>query len=502
MKGFIAGIVSTLCLSAFGGVETAFLVTRIDIEDTIARIDVQTSSLDQSLSALDEALTKLASYKGEAFQDAFASLEADRPLNGLALTRIHSYLKIHLLALERGLALADFAAEIPSSDIDERAVARMSLSLLNHIDVYLENDRLRVLLDKKDEAYGVKKKALRKAYERLTSKSVQKYVEESIELGINQDHAQAFHNHRKNWKKARKAFRGDFWQSLKTFVVHHISGFIGNRAGAVKFRKGTMWNDEALNASIEAMLVPMDIITEKTPFILTDKLIPGHFGHNAIWLGTESQLKAMGIWDAEYIKPYQAAILQGYNIIETDRSGTHLKQLDKWMNVDEIAIIRRRDRPSNPSAINEFYAVLMAQHGKTYDFNFDVETTDKLVCSELLYQSYGDVIWPTERYLGRYTISPDNVAEIIAQKNTPFELVYSLERLEDESEIVKDTTKLAQDLGYSFNGFDEDGAPLLERETLTCMERVDGNGEHIKTCLKTWIRPVFGGRSERRFEAN
>ena len=144
----------------------------------------------------------------------------------------------------------------------------------------------------------------------------------------------------------------------------------------------------------------------------------------------------------------------------------------------------------------------MAQHGKTYDFNFDVETTDKLVCSELLYQTYGDVIWPTERYLGRYTISPDNVAEIIAQKSTPFELIYSLERLEDKTEIVKDTVVLAKDLGYSFNGFDEVGERILERETQTCMNRVDANGEQVKTCVKTWVRPVFGGSSIRRFEYN
>src|SRR5690606_24429221 len=228
-------------------------------------------------------------------------------------------------------------------------------------------------------------------------KSVQKLIDESLERGENTDLAQALHNHKRTWKKSRKAFRGDFWQGLKTFVVHHISGFIGNRAGSVKFRKGTMWDDQPLNQDIASMLQPMDIITEKTPFILTDKLIPGHFGHNAFWLGTEEQLKDLGVWDEEFMRPFHAAIRSGQNIMETDRSGTHLKALEPWMNIDEIAVIRRQDRPARKDEIREFYAVLMAQPGKTYDFNFDVETTDKLVCSELLYQAFGDVIWPTER---------------------------------------------------------------------------------------------------------
>ncbi len=53
----------------------------------------------------------------------------------------------------------------------------------------------------------------------------------------------------------------------------------------------------------------------------------------------------------------------------------------------------------------------LRQVGKEYDFNFDVETTDKIVCSELIYTVYINIDWPTGKTLGRYTISPDNVAE-------------------------------------------------------------------------------------------
>ncbi|MCM8528789.1 MAG: hypothetical protein NE327_19860, partial [Lentisphaeraceae bacterium] len=61
------------------------------------------------------------------------------------------------------------------------------------------------------------------------------------------------------------------------------------------------------------------------------------------------------------------------------------------------------------------------QLGKEYDFNFDVETIDKIVCSELVYQVFTDIKWPTEKALGRHTISPDNVA--VKANEGPFELV-------------------------------------------------------------------------------
>ena len=44
-------------------------------------------------------------------------------------------------------------------------------------------------------------------------------------------------------------------------------------------------------------------------------------------------------------------------------------------------------------------------------FNYDIETTDKIVCSQLVYLAYTGIDWPTDSLVGRYTISPDNIAQ-------------------------------------------------------------------------------------------
>ena len=62
------------------------------------------------------------------------------------------------------------------------------------------------------------------------------------------------------------------------------------------------------------------------------------------------------------------------------------------------------------------------QLGKKYDFNFDVNTTDKIACSELAYVSFPSIDWPTQKTLGRRNISPDNVAKL-AWNNLHLELI-------------------------------------------------------------------------------
>jgi hypothetical protein len=49
--------------------------------------------------------------------------------------------------------------------------------------------------------------------------------------------------------------------------------------------------------------------------------------------------------------------------------------------------------------------------GKEYDFNFNVETDEDVVCSELAYTVFKNIDWPTKKSWGRFTISPDHIAK-------------------------------------------------------------------------------------------
>lgn len=204
------------------------------------------------------------------------------------------------------------------------------------------------------------------------------------------------------------AITGDTLNSIGRDGINIFSMFFGNTVGLIENRKGKLYHNENIIKQARRQLRAGDILLEKTPFRLTDKFIPGHWGHAAIWIGNEQELKALGIWEHPLVKQYHQQIKNKHLVVEALRSGVVMSTLDDFMNIDDLGVLRTRGASQNDT-IN---AILLAlrQIGKAYDFNFDVESTDKIVCSELIYVAFTHINWPTTNTLGRYTISPDNIA--------------------------------------------------------------------------------------------
>jgi uncharacterized protein YycO len=183
---------------------------------------------------------------------------------------------------------------------------------------------------------------------------------------------------------------------------------VGNTLGLVRWRDGKLKDDTALVNTMIAQLQPGDILLEKTPFTLTDKTIPGHFGHAAMYIGTADQLEALGMTGSIEVKKHLAKIKGGSGVVEALRDGVQLNSLHAFMNIDDVAVLR----PKHLSKEQQIKAVKIAlgNLGKRYDFNFDVNTTETIVCSELVYMAYPHIDFVTKRVLHSYTISPDDIA--------------------------------------------------------------------------------------------
>ena len=118
------------------------------------------------------------------------------------------------------------------------------------------------------------------------------------------------------------------------------SKVVGNTVGIVRWRAGKLKDDAEILQKMLALLQPGDILLEKTPFTLTDKSIPGHFGHAAIYVGSVDQLREMNALDLAIVQKNLRRITEGRGVVEALRNGVQLNKLQDFMNVDDIVILR------------------------------------------------------------------------------------------------------------------------------------------------------------------
>jgi len=209
--------------------------------------------------------------------------------------------------------------------------------------------------------------------------------------------------------RAAITFVTDLIDQVGRGLVNTTSLVVGNTVGLVETRKGyllSLSDDE--RTALASRLRPLDVLLEKTPFRLTDKSIPGHYGHVAIWIGTEEELRELDLWDHPLVRPHHERIRNGAHIVEALRPGVRLNPLESFLNIDDLLVLRRRELTLEQT--RESLLLAFAQIGKAYDFNFDVESDRRIVCSELAFIVFPHDPWPTSRVLGRASITPDQVA--------------------------------------------------------------------------------------------
>lgn len=259
------------------------------------------------------------------------------------------------------------------------------------------------------------------------------------------------------------------WLDSVIGIADHVTGWLsrifGNISGAVHWRKGYLYQNEVAMGIAKENMMPMDILIEKSPFVLTDKFIPGHYGHVAVYLGTKEQLLELDMWNHPDILPYQKDIENGRVVLEAVRSGVRLNTMEEFLNIDELTIMRKEDGLANPDLLIEEITRGMDQIGKAYDFNFDISTLDKIVCSELIYITFGNVHWPTQYRLGRATITPDDVAEVLFQKNTKYKIQNFMVAKEDHRIELMNLSYIADELDYEMRT--KEGNPVEDQEDET-----------------------------------
>jgi hypothetical protein len=272
-----------------------------------------------------------------------------------------------------------------SSDDSIRYRSKQALleSALNYKKAFQKDRFLRRTINRGDLAYGISANTLSLTQQFLWSDKYNRHYLIKHEKDTKSTHTIAGFILSKSVDK---------FHSYRYKTVYFLSKIFGQLAGQFHGKIDKKTNALLLKSNLQEY----DIVLQKSLTHLTEKFIPGYFGHVGVYLGNDQ-------------------------MIETPRSGVRICSTEEFSNGEIYLIVR----PVNLSEIQKqkIKTSLKNQMGKQYDFNFNSQSPDRIVCSDLVCLSYDYIDWQTKRRAGHYITSPDDlVRSLLDRSDFSFEM--------------------------------------------------------------------------------
>ncbi len=211
---------------------------------------------------------------------------------------------------------------------------------------------------------------------------------------------------------------------------------------------------------METKMLPGDIMLQRRNWHVSNVGIPGFWTHSALYTG---DLATMDKYFASefpynghdsfsaYLEANFPSVYEMYkvesdgtkSVIEAIEPGVVLRTLTKSADADFVVVLRPNlTKKDKLLALNKAFS----NFGKPYDFNFDFDTRDALVCSELVYDAYFERLpekaglrMDTSLVNGRRIVSPFDMAKkYVEERNASeqeFEFVYFL-KSDEKTKVV------------------------------------------------------------------
>jgi hypothetical protein len=175
---------------------------------------------------------------------------------------------------------------------------------------------------------------------------------------------------------------------------------------------------------------PFDILLERSGNTLANIFIPGHFGHACIWLGSETIRLRKEFRNRNIQKLNRHCTIYDKAIAESVTSGARLCNLKDLSDGKTFIILRLKNITAEQK--KTIAGNILKNINKDYDYNFNVESSDKINCTELVYLAYDFINWKERRYLGKYTIFPDDIVSTALNDND-----FEIEAMLDNGKLIR-----------------------------------------------------------------
>jgi len=149
-------------------------------------------------------------------------------------------------------------------------------------------------------------------------------------------------------------------------------------------------------ADMRPNLRPGDILIERRNWYISNSLLPGFWPHAALYLGSYQELAELGVAVDDRAAPHMAdfqntdELGHEFAVIEAIGEGVVFTSLEHSVGeADAVAILRPN---LSDAEMREALSRALSHRGKGYDFDFDFQTTDRLVCTELIFRTYDGIL--------------------------------------------------------------------------------------------------------------
>ena len=163
--------------------------------------------------------------------------------------------------------------------------------------------------------------------------------------------------------------------------------------------------------ALRSQLRPGDVLLVRADEKLTAAILPGFWAHAAIYLGNKEGLEGAGLAAFPGVAKHLSKLPEGNSslVLEAIAPRCLVNSLENSLYADHVVVLR----PNLPvallaSALEEAFAHL----GKPYDFEFDFNVTNRIVCTEVVYRAFhkkGAILFTLIKRLGRFTLSGNDI---------------------------------------------------------------------------------------------
>lgn len=158
--------------------------------------------------------------------------------------------------------------------------------------------------------------------------------------------------------------------------------------------------------TLKTQLRPGDVFITRHDDAMSNLFLPGYWPHGALYIGPPEARLTRGIDDVS--DGYKHSASEDINILEAKKDGVLLRPIEETLQVDAFVVLRPK---LSEAHINQALSKGLSHAGKLYDFIFNFATSDRLVCTEVIYRAYhgvGPISFTLSTKAGRNCLSAED----------------------------------------------------------------------------------------------